>query len=68
MRKRTSFCPVYIGNTSSGVPYFARFNANRRFASKLNGYEIGYPAASRERLSLDLATFYNHYHDLVDER
>jgi iron complex outermembrane receptor protein len=62
------FLSGYIGNTSSGVPYFARFNANRRFVpEQLNGYEIGYRQLLGKRLSVDLATFYNHYHDLVDQ-
>jgi hypothetical protein len=32
--------PGYITTTATGVPYFARFNANPDFApEQLNGYE-----------------------------
>jgi iron complex outermembrane receptor protein len=58
----------YILTTASGVPYFARFNANRQFApEQLNGYEIGYRQLLGSRLYVDLAGFYNHYHNLFDE-
>jgi iron complex outermembrane receptor protein len=62
------FLSGYIGTTASGVPFFARFNANRNFApEQLNGYELGYRRLMRRNLYLDLATFFNHYHDLFSE-
>lgn len=58
----------YIGTTPSGVPYFARFNANPHFApEQLNGYELGYRRMVKKSIYVDVATFYNHYHDLFDE-
>jgi iron complex outermembrane receptor protein len=58
----------YITTTPDGVPYFARFNANRDFApEQLNGYELGYRRLLRHNIFLDLSTFYNHYHDLFSE-
>lgn len=54
--------------TAAGVPYFARFNANRNFApEQLNGYELGYRRLMRHNVFIDVATFYNHYHDLFSE-
>ena len=62
------FLSGYITTTASGVPFFARFNANRHFASEqLNGYEAGYRRLFSANLSMDFAGFYNHYHDLFDE-
>ncbi len=50
------------------MPYFARFIANKNFApEQLNGYELGYRKLIGKQLYLDVATFYNHYHDLFDE-
>jgi iron complex outermembrane receptor protein len=58
----------YIGTTPTGVPYFARFNANKSFApEQLNGYELGYRQLVRGNVYFDLATFFNHYHDLFSE-
>jgi iron complex outermembrane receptor protein len=58
----------YIATTASGTPYFARFNANTNFASEqLNGYELGLRRLVTRKLYLDVATFYNHYHDLFSE-
>ncbi len=58
----------YITTTPAGVPYFARFNANRDFApEQLNGYELGYRRLLRHNVFLDLSTFYNRYHDLFSE-
>ncbi len=59
---------VHRTTTPSGVPYFARFNANPRFApEQLNGYELGYRRLVGKSIYVDIATFYNHYHDLFDE-
>jgi iron complex outermembrane recepter protein len=58
----------YIETTPSGVPYFARFNANNNFAPEiLNGYELGYRHLFGNKVYVDIAGFYNHYHDLFDE-
>jgi iron complex outermembrane recepter protein len=58
----------YIGTTPNGTPYFARFNANNNFApEQLNGYELGYRDLLRPNLYVDIAAFYNHYHDLFSE-
>jgi iron complex outermembrane receptor protein len=43
------------------------FNGSHSFVSeKLTAYELGYRARATERLSLDIATFYNVYHDLLN--
>jgi iron complex outermembrane recepter protein len=58
----------YITTTAAGLPYFARFNANPNFASEqLNGYELGYRRLLGRKLYVDVAGFYNHYHDLFSE-
>jgi len=58
----------YLGSTSTGIPFFARFNANTHFApEQLNGYEIGYRRFFRKNVYVDVAGFYNHHHDLYDE-
>ncbi|HEY2016933.1 MAG TPA: TonB-dependent receptor, partial [Bryobacteraceae bacterium] len=61
------FLSGYVG-TSAGVPFFARFNANNNFVpEQLNGYELGVRRLIRRNLFLDVASFYNHYHDLFSE-
>ncbi len=58
----------FIGLTSNGTPYFARFNANPNFApEQMNGYEVGYRRVLGKNLYLDTTGFYNHYHDLFSE-
>ena len=58
----------FIGTAPNGTPIFARFNANPSFAAEqLNGYELGYRRLLGRKIYLDIATFYNHYHDLFDE-
>jgi iron complex outermembrane recepter protein len=58
----------YITTTANGTPYFARFNANPNFApEQLNGYELGYRRLLGRNLYVDIAGFYNHYHDLFSE-
>ena len=58
----------YITTLSNGTPYFARFNANKNFASEqLNGYELGYRRLIAKNLYIDVAAFFNHYHDLFSE-
>jgi iron complex outermembrane receptor protein len=57
-----------VGTAPDGTTIFARFNANPSFApEQLNGYELGYRRLLGRKIYLDLATFYNHYHDLFDE-
>src|SRR5579871_1728573 len=66
--ERDFFLSGFIGIASDGLPYFARFNANRNFRSEqLNGYELGYRTLLGSRLSVDVASFYNHYSDLFSE-
>ena len=58
----------YITTTSSGVPYFARFNPNPAFApEQLNGSELGYRLLIGKKVYVDIATFFNHYHNLFSE-
>ncbi len=58
----------YVGQASPGLQAFARFNANPGFApEQLNGYELGYRRLFSKNIYLDLATFYNRYHDLFSE-
>ncbi len=58
----------FIGITPGGVPSFARFNANPGFVpEQLNGYEAGYRRLFGQIASIDVALFYNHYHNLFDE-
>ena len=58
----------FLGSASDGTPSFARFNANNAFApEQLNGYELGYRRLLGRSVYLDIAGFYNHYHDLFDE-
>ena len=52
----------------SGLPFFARFNANPNFKSEqLNSYELGYRRLLRQTLYFDIAAFYNHYSDFFSE-
>ena len=58
----------YIATQSNGMPFFARFNPNPNFApEQLNGSELGYRRIVGQNLYLDIAAFYNHYHDLESE-
>jgi iron complex outermembrane recepter protein len=58
----------FIQTLPNGMPYFARFNPNPRFApEQLNGSELGYRRLFGQKVYLDIATFYNHYHDLFSE-
>lgn len=66
--ERDFFLSGFIGTSPTGVPFFARFNANRNFQSeKLNSYEIGYRGLLRRDVYLDLAGFFNQYSDLFSE-
>jgi len=58
----------FLGDTSSGLPIFASFNANPNFRSEqLNGYELGYRGLEASQFYVDIAGFYNHYGDLFSE-
>lgn len=58
----------FTGQFVNGLPFLARFNPNPNFApEQLNGYELGYRRLFGKKVSLDIAGFYNHYHDLFDE-
>jgi iron complex outermembrane receptor protein len=55
-------------DSTTGMPIFARFNANPNFRSEqLNGYEIGYRQLLRQSIYVEIAGFYNHYSDLFSE-
>jgi iron complex outermembrane receptor protein len=57
----------FIGE-SSGLPVFARFNANPAFApEQLNAYEVGFRQLVGKSFFVDIAGFVNHYHDLFSE-
>lgn len=56
------------GFLSNGTPFLARFNANTNFQpEQMNGYEAGYRNLVSKNIYLDIAAFYNHYHDLFSE-
>ena len=58
----------FVGIVPGGIPEMARFNANTHFAPELmNGWETGYRRLFGKRILVDVAGFYNHYHDLFDE-
>ncbi len=62
------FLTGYVGTAPGGLQEFARFNANTHFApEQMNGYEVGYRRLLSKNLSVDIASFYNHYHNLFDE-
>ncbi len=51
-----------------GGDLFARFNANPEFApEQLNGYEAGYRRLVRKNFFIDVAVFWNHYHNLFSQ-
>jgi iron complex outermembrane receptor protein len=58
----------FAGIAANGTPELARFNANPKFApEQMNGSELGYRRLIGDKLLVDIAGFYNHYHDLFDE-
>jgi iron complex outermembrane receptor protein len=58
----------FIGTSGSGLPFFARFNANPNFQSEtLLGYELGYRRLFGHNVYVDAASFFNQYHDLFSE-
>ncbi len=66
--ERDFFLSSFIGTGPGGLPFFARFNANRDFRSeRLNGYELGYRRLLGSKFYVDIATFFNQYRDLFSE-
>lgn len=66
--ERDFFLSGYEGMGPGGIPYFARFNANRNFRpEQMNGYELGFRKLVTKKAYVDIASFYNHYHDLFSE-
>jgi iron complex outermembrane recepter protein len=57
-----------VGALPDGTPFLARFGANHGFQpEQLNGYETGYRDLLGRNIYVDIAAFYNHYHDLFSE-
>ncbi len=57
----------YLGQ-ANGLPLYARYSANPDFApEQLNGYEAGFRRLITKNLYVDVAAYYNHYHDLFSE-
>ncbi|HZI58365.1 MAG TPA: TonB-dependent receptor, partial [Verrucomicrobiae bacterium] len=66
--ERDFFLSGFIGTAPGGLPFFARFNANRNFKSEtLKGYEAGYRRLIGPNLYLDLTGFFNQYDNLLDQ-
>ncbi len=66
--ERELFLLGYVGPGPGGLPFLARFNANRNFRSEqMNGYELGYRKLLMKKIYVDIAGFYNHYSDLLSE-
>ena len=66
--ERDFFLSSYLGPGPGGLPFFARFNANRNFQSeRLNGYELGYRRLLGSKFYIDIATFFNQYRNLLSE-
>jgi len=58
----------FLATEPNGTEFFARFNANPLFApEQLNGYEIGYRQLIGKNVYLDVAGFFNRYHDLFSQ-
>ncbi len=66
--ERDFYLASLVGFAPNGLPFFARFNANRNFQSeRLNGYEAGYRQLLAANFYIDIATFYNQYRNLLSE-
>ncbi len=66
--ERNFYLSGFLGIGPGGLPFFARFNANPDFRSEqLNGYELGYRRLLVRQVYLDVAIFFNNYHDLFSE-
>jgi iron complex outermembrane receptor protein len=66
--ERDFFLSGFEGIAPNGMPFFARFNANRNFMpEQMNGYELGFRQLAGKNVYVDVATFFNHYHGLFSE-
>jgi iron complex outermembrane receptor protein len=66
--ERDFFLTGFVGTAPNGLPFFARFNANRNFHSEiLNSYEIGYRRMVHKTIYVDISTFYNQYYNVFSE-
>ena len=66
--ERDFFLSGFVGLGPGGIPFFARFNANRNFRpEQMNGYELGIRKLIGSKTYIDIAGFFNHYHDLFSE-
>jgi iron complex outermembrane receptor protein len=66
--ERDFFLSGFQGLAPGGIPFFARFNANRNFVSEiLKGYEAGYRRLIRPNFYIDVAGFFNQYDHLFSE-
>jgi iron complex outermembrane recepter protein len=66
--ERDFFLSGFQGLAPGGIPFFARFNANRNFVSEvLKGYEAGYRRLVRPNFYIDVAGFFNQYDHLFSE-
>jgi iron complex outermembrane receptor protein len=66
--ERDFFLSGFQGLGPGGIPFFARFNANRNFVSEiLKGYEAGYRRLIRPNFYIDVAGFFNQYDHLFSE-
>jgi iron complex outermembrane receptor protein len=58
----------YFPSSAGSTPIFFRFNANHNFRpEQLNGTEVGYRHLVGKNAYFDVAGFYNHYHNLLDQ-
>jgi iron complex outermembrane receptor protein len=66
--ERDFFLSGFLGTAPGGLPFFARFNANRNFDSEtLRGYEAGYRRLLGPKIYVDVAGFFNQYNHLLSE-
>lgn len=66
--ERNFFLSGFIGPGPGGIPFFARFNANRNFRSEiLRGYTAGYRHLFGDKVYADVDGFFNQYSDLFSE-
>ncbi|ABF39939.1 TonB-dependent receptor [Candidatus Koribacter versatilis Ellin345] len=66
--ERDFFLSGLVAVLPDGTPYFARFNANRNFRpEQMNGYELGARHLFGKNVYVDIAGFYNHFHNLFSE-
>lgn len=66
--ERNFFLSGFIGTGPGGLPFFARFNANRNFQpEKLKGYEAGYRRLLGRDLYVDVAGYFNQYNNLFSQ-